>query len=117
MLTYGKGDIFTAELKYTLRSNDNETTDVQFVLVAGEDEVISAKKANISFKIDGLGETNKINVTRAYKYIITSNKTVSAGQGKVFLLGAIMSLPNEMLSSVTGIFSLGDSVYCCKVSG
>lgn len=101
----------TAVLKYQLKPDDNGTTGVRFILVADEQEVINADSARLYATISDYGDTASLTIRRAYRSIIASGKTVTAGEGKVFLIGKFLGIPDEMIKGMTGHFTLNGKTY------
>lgn len=100
----------TAELKYQLRQND-DSTDVRFILVADEQEVINADCASVYATIDDYGDTDSIVIKRAYRSIKAGGKTITADEGKVFLIGKFIGIPDDMINGMVGHFTLGENTY------
>lgn len=101
----------TAELKYQLMDLGDGTFGVRFVLVADEEIVRSIDSASVYISVPDDGDSEAINIKRAYKSLIAAGKTVTAGEGKVFLLGKFMGIPEDMLDGITGHFKLGDQTF------
>ncbi|MBQ9374717.1 MAG: leucine-rich repeat domain-containing protein, partial [Ruminococcus sp.] len=100
----------TGELKYQLRANDDGSTDVRFILIADEQEVLNTDSASVYATIDGT-DTDAIVVDRAYRSIIAGGKKITADEGKVFLIGKFIGIPDDMVSGMTAHFTLGKISY------
>ena len=100
----------TAELKYQLRYNDY-STDVRFILIADEQAVIDADSASVYATIVDYGDTDSIIIKRAYRSIKAGGKTITAEQGKVFLIGKFIGIPDDMIDGMVGHFTLGENAY------
>ncbi|MDO5125544.1 MAG: hypothetical protein Q4D35_04105, partial [Ruminococcus sp.] len=98
-----------------LRQNDNGTSDVRFVLIASEEEVLNAETASMYVTIPEMGDSSQISVNRAYRSIIGSGQVITADKGKVFLLGSVNGIPDDILNGVVGHFTLGDNKYQKKL--
>ncbi|MBQ9374727.1 MAG: CAP domain-containing protein [Ruminococcus sp.] len=96
------------ELKYQLLNIGDGTYGLRLVLIADEDAVKNVDSATAWFTIPGEGDSATLNINRAYRSIIAAGKTVWAGEGKVFLLGKIIGIPQEMLNGVVGHFKFGN---------
>ena len=81
--------IDNGELKYQLADLKDGTFGIRFILVVDEEDVINADSASVYISVPGQGNSGTITVTKAYRSVIASGKTVLAEEGKVFLLGKI----------------------------
>ena len=65
MATIHFNHIKSGELKYQLRANIYQTTDVRAILIADEQEVIDADSASVYATIADYGDTDSITIKRA----------------------------------------------------
>ena len=103
--------IKSGELKYQLRANIYQTTDVRAILIADEQEVIDADSASVYATIADYGDTDSITIKRAYRSIIAGGKKITADEGKVFLIGKFIGIPDDMLDGMALHFILGENTY------
>ena len=97
-------------VKYQLRANDDGSTDVRFILIADEQGVLVADSASVYATIDGT-DTDVLVIKRAYRSIKASGKTITADEGKVFLIGKFIGIPDDMVDGMVGHFTLGENTY------
>lgn len=74
-------------VKYQLKDLNDGTYGIRTILVVDEEYVSQSDSASVYLTIPGQGNSDKINITKAYRSLIASGKTVSAGDGNVFLIG------------------------------
>ncbi|MBQ9376088.1 MAG: hypothetical protein IJU04_07130, partial [Ruminococcus sp.] len=111
LTTYPIDDEPTATMKYQLKPEDNGTTGVRFILIADEQVVRDADSATLYATLADYGDTASMTITRAYRSIIAGGKTLTADEGKVFLLGKFVGIPDDMLDGMTGHFTLNGKTY------
>ena len=98
------------ELKYQFRENEDGTTDLRFILIADEADVLAADSAQFYATIDGT-DTDSVSINRAYRSIIAGTKKITADEGKVFLIGKLLDVPEDMIYSVVAHFTLGEKTF------
>lgn len=97
-------------VKYQLRANDDSTTDTRFILIADEQEVLNSDSASVYATIDGT-DTDVLVVNRAYRSIKANGKTITADEGKVFLIGKFIGIPDDMVNGMTAHFTLDENTF------
>lgn len=94
-------------VKYQLKDLEDGTYGIRCLLVVDEEFVNQIDSASVYLSIPGQGNTEKINITRAYRSVIAAGQTVSAGEGNVFLIGKIMDIPEDLINGLTIHFTCG----------
>ena len=94
------------ELRYQLRNNDDATTDIRFVLIATEEDVIDAESASVYATIRNEFDTESVDVDCAYRCIMVNDRILKAGEGMCFLIAKFSGIPDDTVDRVIGHFSL-----------
>lgn len=108
--------IDNGELKYQLADLHDGTFGIRFILIVDEEDVSNAENGSVYISVPDQGNSGIITINKAYRSVIASGKTVTAGEGKVFLLGKFMDIPEDLLDGIVAHFKLGDITYERTVS-
>lgn len=104
------------DMKYQLRKQDDDSYGIRFVLIADEEAVRNAENATIYISVPGNGDSELLTVKKAYRSLIAGGKTVTAGEGKVFLLGKFLGVTDDIINGTVGKFKFDDITYKRTVS-
>lgn len=88
-------------VKYQLKDLNDGTYGIRTILIVDEEYVVQSDSASVYLTIPGQGDSDKINITKAYRSLIASGKTVSPGNGNVFLIGKFMDIPEDLINGIT----------------
>lgn len=91
-------------IKYQLKEIDEYTCGVRALLIVNEDYVQEINSASAYLALPDDGNTDNAIITKAYRSVIANGKTVTAGDGKVFLLAKFLNIPNEAVNGLTAHF-------------
>lgn len=103
--------IDNGEFKYQLKDLQDGSFGVRFLLIVNEEDVVKADGASVYMTVPGQGDSENYNITRAYRSVIASGQTVSAGEGKVFLIGQFMGIPEDLLNGIVAHFEFLGTTY------
>lgn len=70
----------------------------------------SASTLSIPSTIDGT-DTNSVAINRAYRSIIAGMQKIVADDGKAFLIGKLLNVPEYMIEGMKAHFTLGEYIY------
>lgn len=96
-------------IKYQTKDINDDTYAIRALLVVDDEDATIVDSASAYLDLGDYGKTDKVTITKAYKSVIAAGKTVTAGQGKVFLIAKFMGIPKDC-DSITASFNCGGIV-------
>ena len=99
------------ELKYQLANLGDDKWAVRFLLVVDEETVLKAQNASIFLTRNNGANTKAIPFKTAYRKVKAGGKTISAGEGKVFLTAMYNNIPVDEMYNLKATLNIDQDIY------
>lgn len=99
------------ELKYQLANLGDDKWAVRFLLVVDEQTVLKAQNASIFLTRNNGANTKAIPFKTAYRKVKAGGKTISAGEGKVFLTAMYNNIPVDEMYNLKATLNIDQDIY------
>lgn len=82
-------------IKYQTQDIDDDTYGIRALLIVDAEDAEVVNSATAYLDLGEEGKTDSVNISKAYTSVRANGKSVSAGEGKVFLIAKFMGIPKD----------------------